>query len=296
MVVSTRSKAKQSHLEDFENVDSKTNPEPKGASGPKSMNKKLDTSRLKATDTLRPTTITEIKKDPQPRIRKRKRKLLEAQAQPQPSPPVKKQRQSRLTKPDKTTSKVVSPSASASAKPKPILINRSPVLQLWSACVAQKLHPDLSWPTSIAVGSAIATFCAISKGRAIGTIEPSSTTKEEKAERRRQDQVKSEREVTVMGFKILLPKEDGVVLALGKRKPGNEGALKAKFGDEENYARLKNTMEAAIEKWSGREDELGKKAFGMYEKFRPSVQSGQGGWGRKGELKLETIEEVVKGE
>lgn len=61
-----------------------------------------------------------------------------------------------------------------------VLINRAPVLDLWAATVTSFLYPDISWETSLSAGSAISTLCAISKGRAIGTIDkkdPSSTEK-----------------------------------------------------------------------------------------------------------------------
>ena len=36
-----------------------------------------------------------------------------------------------------------------------ITINRAPVLELWASCVAQFLHPSLSWDTCLSVGGAI---------------------------------------------------------------------------------------------------------------------------------------------
>ena len=38
---------------------------------------------------------------------------------------------------------------------------------------------------------------------------------------------------------------------------------------------------------------LGSRAFGLYERFRPKIASGQRGWGQKGELDLGVIRGLV---
>src|ERR1700760_837001 len=53
-----------------------------------------------------------------------------------------------------------------------ILINRAPVLHLWAASVAQFRYPSLPWSTCLSAGAAVAAICAVSKGRAIGVMEP----------------------------------------------------------------------------------------------------------------------------
>jgi len=40
--------------------------------------------------------------------------------------------------------------------------------------------------------------------------------------------------------------------------------------------------------------ELAEKAFGLYERFRPSIPEGVRGWGAKGELKLDVIRSLAK--
>jgi hypothetical protein len=39
--------------------------------------------------------------------------------------------------------------------------------------------------------------------------------------------------------------------------------------------------------------ELDERAFGLYEKFRPKIASGQRGWGQKGTLDLGVIKELA---
>lgn len=40
--------------------------------------------------------------------------------------------------------------------------------------------------------------------------------------------------------------------------------------------------------------ELNDKAFGLYERFRPSIPDGVRGWGAKGELNLDLIRSLAK--
>ncbi|KAF2094349.1 hypothetical protein NA57DRAFT_80162 [Rhizodiscina lignyota] len=172
-----------------------------------------------------------------------------------------------------------------------ILINRAPVLHLWAACVAHFVHPKLSWSTCLSAGSAISTITAIAKGRSIGTIEESKDTE---AKRKKKEQRPTDIDIMeVMQFKLRI--KDGVALVGSeqKGKPGNDGALKSKFG-EDAYERVKKTFEESLETWKGDEEELNKQAFGFYEDFRPSVSAGQKGWGRKGQLNLDTIQSAVK--
>jgi len=176
-----------------------------------------------------------------------------------------------------------------------VIINRALVLNLWSACVAHFLHNHLSWPSCLSVGKAISAICAVSKGRSVGVFEKVEETEErrkEKEERRRR--AAGLEEVEVMGFRLRLREEGEERLAVlsGRTEGGGEEGLRGKFG--RMYERVREVMETGLESWKGEEEELDRRAFGMYEEFRPSVQQGQGGWGKKGELRLSRIESVVE--
>jgi len=176
-----------------------------------------------------------------------------------------------------------------------IIINRAPVLQLWSACVAHFVYPSLPWSTCISAGNAISAICAVAKGRSIGTIAEKDTS-EDAQKKRRIDKNKQEdlHEIHVMQFTLKL--KDGLALVGSeqKGKPGDEETLKHKFGDQE-YQRTKDFMLECLEGWKGDAEELNKKAFSFYEQFRPDVsRGGQKGWGRKGELKLQKMASVTK--
>lgn len=175
-----------------------------------------------------------------------------------------------------------------------ILINRAPVLTLWAAVVASFLHPDEDWTTCLAIGSSISSLCAISKGRAIGQIRPKDeSTKAEDGHgvenRQTQDDI---REREVMGFPMQV--DAGGVVVSANKKPVNEQNLQAKYGGEEEYAHVKRIMEQALQAWADDKQELDKKAFHMYERFRPSIATGSAGWGRKGPLDLKKVKSTIE--
>ncbi|KIW64007.1 hypothetical protein PV04_08967 [Phialophora macrospora] len=269
MPMTTRSKGKlqQTHLEDFED---------------KPVKEEANTSKSRRPGTRK-------SKDAKPSA---KRKQTEDEGKGQETPrPAKKQKQKQKQasiKPDED--------ATPAEESKPVIINRAPVLQLWAACVAQKLYPKLSWATHLSIGSAISTLCAISKGRAIGAIDQAADDPEKKAEkekRKRSAQKSADDEVDVMSFKLLL--KDGNAIVSGKPQKANEALLMKKYG-EADYKRTKAAMEEAIDDFEAKakKGELNRAAFHMYEEFRPSVQHGQGGWGKKGELRLEKIGELAE--
>ncbi|KAL2406414.1 hypothetical protein ABEF93_006328 [Exophiala dermatitidis] len=307
MPATTRSKTKQARLEDFGAGDSRGESGSKNATSGKTT--KSEGKEFESKDSAATTKAKQnkAKKDAPANKRKstdsnsddqskksRPAKRRHVKAEPEPEPEPSEEKQSQLTK-----SGEVSPPDTDAPEHKPIMINRAPVLQLWSASVAHRLYPELSWETCLAIGSAISTLCAISKGRSIGMIDPPDTADEERKRRKeaqkRRDEAGADDEVQVMGFRLLVKGED--VLLQGKPKHGSEAPLKGKFGGDDDYQRVKDAMDTALARWTGDEEskkELNKRAFHMYESFRPTVQSGQGGWGRKGPLSIDKIKDVVE--
>lgn len=169
-----------------------------------------------------------------------------------------------------------------------IQINRAPVLHLWSACVTQFTHSDLSWSTCLSCGSAVSALCAISKGRSIGTVPEADPSKEPEKQKRREKESDLD-EVEVMQFHLKI--KDGKALVSGKPSSDVEEILSKKF--KGRYDDVKKVFEEALESWKGDEDELNKEAFGMYETFRPTVPAGQKGWGRAASLNFASIRSAV---
>lgn len=176
----------------------------------------------------------------------------------------------------------------------PILINRAPVLTLWAATVAHFLYPDEHWTTCLSMGGSVSSLCAISKGRAIGRIEPKddATESEDKNKKESRKTKNDERELEIMGFPMQI--DAGGVVVNAKKKPVNEHLLQAKYGGEEEYTRVKQTMERALQIWEDDKEQLDKKAFRMYERFRPSIATGSAGWGRKGPLDLHKVKSTIE--
>lgn len=173
-----------------------------------------------------------------------------------------------------------------------ILINRAPVLELWAATVTSFMYPALSWETCLSAGSAISTLCAVSKGRAIGTIDqpdPDAAEKKREERRRRAENEELE-ELEVMGFHLKL--KDGSAMVGDKPKKANEATLMKKFGESE-YRRANHAFQDALKDWKGKEEDLNAQAFHHYEDFRPTVPQGQKGWGRKGMLNFQAVREAV---
>jgi hypothetical protein len=98
-------------------------------------------------------------------------------------------------------------------------------------------------------------------------------------------------EVEVMHFKLRV--KGGKAYVGEKVQSPGEDALRKKYG--EKYEVAKQAFEDAL---GGRKagKELNDAAFKMYEEFRPTVGKGQKGWGRKAELDLDKVKEVVRRE
>lgn len=206
--------------------------------------------------------------------------------------PAKRSRQSKDSTQASTDLRQTEISTKSTAElEKPIVINRAPVLELWGACVAHFLHPELSWNICLSIGSSISTITAISKGRSIGKIAPPDESKDDgsKNQDKKEDDLPT---VKVMGFPMTI-KDDSVIVK-GKPKTTREVSLVRKYGSDDSYGKVKDAMIEALQDWKGKEDELDTKAFHMYEQFRPDVAKGQKGWGRKGELHLAKVRDTIR--
>ena len=90
-----------------------------------------------------------------------------------------------------------------------------------------------------------------------------------------------------------LPVRNAAVLLSGTPKTVKESTIVAKFGGQDAYDRVKDVMQSALKSWESDREELDRKAFGMYERFRPSVPPREKGWGRKGELNPAEVESAI---
>jgi len=168
-------------------------------------------------------------------------------------------------------------------------INRAPVLTLWAAVVAERLgHPA---DTALTLGKALAGLNAQSKGQRLGIYEPSEE-KQEKGDGEKAAPKGEEKSVRLLGRQIPVqdtgdgPRAEEKGEAIDPKAV--ERYLKQKFKD--NLPEARQAMEALAKSMDPKT--LERRAFAMYEEFRPQVPEGTRGWGAYGELDLDQIQHL----
>ena len=175
-------------------------------------------------------------------------------------------------------------------KPKLIvLINRAPVLTLWAAVVAE--HMGFDREAALTLGKTLAGLNAQSKGRHLGIYKPAERVEGALKPKRK---LGEEIWIGLMGRSIPAVNTAHGIRAVDKDKPIDpasvERYLSEKFGPALEDVRHAMSALAA----SFKPQELADRAFGFYERFRPSIPEGVRGWGAKGELNLETIRSLAE--
>ena len=159
-----------------------------------------------------------------------------------------------------------------------IMVNRSPVLTLWAAVVAERAL-QLSWPEGLSLGRAVASLCAQRKGEALGLMD-------------QRDETPTEDSVGLLGFQVAVVEESEIRgLVDGSVKEPDEGALERKFGDAYNDVRA--ALRDLAMSYSPAELNDGRRAYDLYTAFRPVIPSGRAGWGVNGPLDLSVIENLT---
>lgn len=173
---------------------------------------------------------------------------------------------------------------------KKIKINRAPVLTLWATIVAERM--GYKKDEALTFGKAVAGLNAQSKGKRLGIYEEKSE-EEKKEEKKKEKAVKTEF-VEIMGRGVPAIKTPKGLRASIKGEEidpeSTERYLRGKFGDDLDYARA--AMEKLAKAYTPKQ--LEKKAYDLYEKFRPEIPEGKKGWGAKGELDLDYITSLAK--
>ncbi|KAK9866603.1 hypothetical protein WJX84_007657 [Apatococcus fuscideae] len=167
-------------------------------------------------------------------------------------------------------------------------VNRAPVLTLWVAAVAQR--QGFSRDAALTFGKYISGMLAQSKGRAIGIYEDKGQSEEEKAETKRQEEAAGVEHVDVFGMSVKAIKVgDDLRAAESSNKAASpkaqEGYLQRAFGDR--LSDVEGVFKELAESYSPKD--AAASGYKLYEKFRPSVPPGQGGWGAKGVLDLQFV-------
>lgn len=141
---------------------------------------------------------------------------------------------------------------------------------------------------ALTLGRALAGLTARTKGVRLGIFEPASA--EDVREQRGQLAEGEQLEVHLMGRTIpVVRTAEGLRAVVAKGKAGTpqsvERYLRGKFGDALDEVR--DVMEALAA--SLPPAELARRAFGLYERFRPEVPSDERGWDAKATLDVERI-------
>ncbi len=173
-------------------------------------------------------------------------------------------------------------------------INRAPVMTLWAAVVAERLgYPK---ETALTLGKAVSGLNAQSKGQRLGIFEPPAESQDQGQEGQKKKPVEpsGEKSIKLLGRQVFVQETEKGLLAEESGKPidpgGVERYLKQKFKDQLDETRqammsLAQSLEPAV---------LEKRAYTLYEEFRPEIPEGKRGWGAAGELDLDKIRSLKK--
>ncbi len=173
----------------------------------------------------------------------------------------------------------------------PIKINRAPVMTLWAVVVAERLGYDEQ--AALTLGKSVAGLNAQAKGRRLGIYQEP----EEKEVITRPEKERAPGEQTIvslLGRSVPAVYTKDGLRALDKDKPADPRSvqryLERKFG--ENLPDARAAMHALAESMSPAE--LSRRAYSLYEQFRPEIPEGKRGWGAIGELDLGKIKALAK--
>lgn len=175
-----------------------------------------------------------------------------------------------------------------------VKINRAPVLTLWAAVVAERLGYPAE--TAETLGRAVAGMNAQSKGQRLGIFEPQKepSDKQDEAEKENRAPRGELKTVRLLGRQVpVLDTQDGLRAEENGKAMSPaavERYLQQKF--KEDLPEVRQAMKTLAESFGPQE--LEKRAFDLYEEFRPEVPEGKRGWGAAGLLDLNKIEQLVR--
>ena len=172
---------------------------------------------------------------------------------------------------------------------KPISVNRAPVLTLWAAVVAERLGFDAD--SALSLGKALAGLNAQTKGRSLGIFKPPALAAGEKPKKAG---LGEQFWIELCGRPIPAKNTSDGVRAVVKDRPVEPGSVRKYLEGafKSDLDAVRKAMRSLASAFAP--EDLADRAFGLYERFRPQVASGRGGWGQKGELSLERIRSLAK--
>lgn len=157
-------------------------------------------------------------------------------------------------------------------------------MTLWAAVVAERLgfHED----EALTIGQAVAGLNAHAKGVRLGIYTPEP---ESLKEQRKKLELQNVLRVDVLHRAVPVVQTEQGLRALNKGKAVSPASVRrylvSRFG--EALPEVKAAMEELAGSFS--HEDLVRRAYELYEQFRPSVPPGVRGWGAPGDLDLEKV-------
>jgi hypothetical protein len=176
-----------------------------------------------------------------------------------------------------------------SVKVNSVRVNRAPVLTLWAAIVAERLGFDRD--EALTLGRVVAGLDAYSKGRALGLFTPRPKTVREVRNRLEPGETLR---IELLHRAVPAIQTPEGIRALSKGEPVSPESvqryLESKFG--EALPAVEKAMRTLARAFPP--EDLARKAYKLYESFRPNVPPGLRGWGAAGILDLDSIEALAR--
>jgi hypothetical protein len=166
--------------------------------------------------------------------------------------------------------------------PRIVEVNRAPVLTLWAAVAAERMGHDRK--AALSMGKAVAGLVAQAKGRTLGIY-----TRKSEGGAAKKTGLGEDAWITVCGQPVPVKRTPDGLRAVVRDVPVSparvEDYLEKAFG--ESLGAVREAMESLASAYSPQDIEQA--SHGLYERFRPAVPRGTGGWGKKGKLDLDAI-------
>ena len=170
-----------------------------------------------------------------------------------------------------------------------VTVNRAPVVTLWAAVVAERLGFDRD--EALTLGRVVAGLNAYAKGKSLGLFKPAP---EDVRRERRRLAAGKQMHVELLHRAVPVIQTPEGLRALSKDRPISSESvqryLEGKFGDA--LPAVERAMRDLADSMSP--DELARRAYELYEIFRPDVPPGTRGWGAAGILDLARIRAAAR--
>lgn len=171
-----------------------------------------------------------------------------------------------------------------------IQINRAPVMALWATVVAERLGFDRQ--EALTLGKVVTGLNAQAKGQRLGIFDPA----EEKSDKARERKPDERFFIDILGRPVPAINTEQGIRAVTKDKPVDPQSVQRYL--EQKFGQALDEVRAAMQDLANsyEPEQLARRAYGLYEKFRPDIPEGRKGWGAAGDLELDQIRSLKKRE